>query len=309
MIFDLNVNNYNFNEIQQLFNLELDSEISHEDLKSAKSKVLSMHPDKSKLSSKYFIFYKKAFEILVQYYQSQPNVKIKAVIDDIEVMYDTDNDGRRANEIKKQLEKMDKSQFSKYFNDLYNENMIDKEKLKKRVERNRWFEESLPQTTNVQMSKNINNCIEEFKRRNIGGQICKHSEIQSDNHASGSKIYDDDDDDDDENNSYIYCNPSGKLLFDDLRKVHKNESVFNIDVMSNKQEPLYKNCDDLRSQRVIDENREQTINEFHEYSKVVDKNNIYNRKLIKQKQSDIIKNEEYLKINEQIISKFIRISN
>ena len=151
MIFDLNVNNYNFNEIQQLFNLELDSEISHEDLKSAKSKVLSMHPDKSKLSSKYFIFYKKAFEMLVQYYQSQPNVKIKTIIDDIEIKYDTDNDGRRTNEIKKQLKKMDKCQFSKYFNDLYNENMIDKEQLKKRVERNRWFKELLPQSTNVRM--------------------------------------------------------------------------------------------------------------------------------------------------------------
>ena len=127
----------------------------------------------------------------------------------------------------------------------YNENMIDKEQIKKRVERNRWFEESLPQTAKVQMSKNVNNCIEEFKRRNVGGQICKYSEIQSNNHASGSKIYDDDDVDD-ENNTYIYCNPSSKLLFDDLRKVHKNESVFNIDVMSNEQEPLYKNCDDLR---------------------------------------------------------------
>jgi hypothetical protein len=268
MDFDLNVNNYDFNEILHLFNLKLDSEISQEDLKSAKSKVLSMHPDKSKLSSGYFIFYKKAFEILVQYYQSQPNVKIKTIIDDSEIIYDTDNEGRRTNEIKKQLKKMDKSHFSKYFNDLYNENMIDKEQLKKRVERNRWFKDLLPQSTNVQMSENVDNCIEEFKRRNTGGQICKYSEIQSNNHASGSEIYHDDDD---ENNSYIYCNPSSKLLFDDLRKVHKNESVFNIDVMSNEQEPLYKNCDDLRSQRIIDENREQTINEIHEYSNCLDK--------------------------------------
>jgi hypothetical protein len=79
--------------------------------------------------------------------------------------------------------------------------------------------------------------------------------------------------------------------------------------MSNEQEPLYKNCDDLRSQRIIDENREQTINEIHEYSNCLDKKNIYNRQLINQKQNDIIKNEKYSKMNEQIISKFIRISN
>ena len=69
MIFDLNINNYNFNEIQQLFNLEFDSEISHEDLKSAKSKVLSMHPDKS-----------KSRENLNQKKLSNKNEKLKSTI-------------------------------------------------------------------------------------------------------------------------------------------------------------------------------------------------------------------------------------
>ena len=45
----------------------------------------------------------------------------------------------------------------------------------------------------------------------------------------GSKIYDDDDDDDDD--TYIYCDPSSKLLFDDIRKVHLNESIINAEVM------------------------------------------------------------------------------
>jgi Primase C terminal 2 (PriCT-2) len=45
-------------------------------------------------------------------------VKIKTIIDDSEIIYDTDNDGRRTNEIKKQLKKMDKSHFSKYFNEI-----------------------------------------------------------------------------------------------------------------------------------------------------------------------------------------------
>jgi hypothetical protein len=40
-------------------------------------------------------------------------------------------------------------------------------------------------------------------------------------HGGGEKLYDDDDDD-----SYIQSDPFSKLKFDDLRKVHKDETIF-----------------------------------------------------------------------------------
>lgn len=307
MNFDLNINNYNFNEILQLFDLNVGTEISVENLRTAKSKVLSMHPDKSKLSSEYFIFYKRAFEFIFHYYQSQPTVKMNSIIDNNDIKYDTNCDTRRIKEIKKQLNKIDKTQFNKYFNDLYNANMIDNEQLKKREERNSWFTELSSQNSDVNAHKstNVNTCIEEFKKIKTEEQICKYNGIQCDNHTFGSMIYDNDE----ENDSYIYCDPSSKLLFDDLRKVHKNESVFNIEVMSTEIEANHLNCDELRSQRFIDVNTKQTTEEMQEYSKCLDKKNIYNKKLILQKQNDVIKSEEYSKLNDRLISRFMRISN
>ena len=69
MNFNLEIRSYSFKEILQLFDLNDNQEISIQDMKKAKVKVLSMHPDKLKLSSRYFIFYKKAYEIIAQYYQ------------------------------------------------------------------------------------------------------------------------------------------------------------------------------------------------------------------------------------------------
>ena len=66
---NLDIHMYSLTELLDLFGLTHD--ISMEDLKRAKKKVLMSHPDKSKLDAKYFLFYKKAFEVIVQFYDNQ----------------------------------------------------------------------------------------------------------------------------------------------------------------------------------------------------------------------------------------------
>ena len=63
---NLNINMYSFRELLELF--QLSSKITIEDLKRAKMMVLRMHPDKSRLPPDYFLFYKKAFDLVVNYY-------------------------------------------------------------------------------------------------------------------------------------------------------------------------------------------------------------------------------------------------
>lgn len=59
---DLDIDNYNLTDILNLFRLE--SDFDENDLKGAKKVVLHVHPDKSKLPAKYFIFYSKAYKVL-----------------------------------------------------------------------------------------------------------------------------------------------------------------------------------------------------------------------------------------------------
>ena len=62
MSVDLNIDNYNLDDILKLFKLPLD--FNEHELKQAKQVVLKTHPDKSGLSSEYFLFYSKAYKML-----------------------------------------------------------------------------------------------------------------------------------------------------------------------------------------------------------------------------------------------------
>ena len=63
---DLDINNYNLDDILNLFKIPVNFTESH--LKMAKQIVLKTHPDKSGLPSKYFLFYSKAYKTLYYIY-------------------------------------------------------------------------------------------------------------------------------------------------------------------------------------------------------------------------------------------------
>jgi hypothetical protein len=62
MSVDLDINNYNLEDIVKLFKIPVN--FDEQDLKRAKQVVLKTHPDKSGLDSKYFLFYSKAYKML-----------------------------------------------------------------------------------------------------------------------------------------------------------------------------------------------------------------------------------------------------
>ena len=61
---DLDIDNYNLVDLLGLF--QLDATYGAAGLASAKRIVLKLHPDKSRMDSKYFLFYSKAYKILYQ---------------------------------------------------------------------------------------------------------------------------------------------------------------------------------------------------------------------------------------------------
>uniref|UniRef100_A0A6C0I8Q0 J domain-containing protein n=1 Tax=viral metagenome TaxID=1070528 RepID=A0A6C0I8Q0_9ZZZZ len=65
---DLNIDNYTLDDLYNLFNISFLDESS---LKTAKQIVLKMHPDKSQLDSKYFLFFSKAYKRVYSIYEFQ----------------------------------------------------------------------------------------------------------------------------------------------------------------------------------------------------------------------------------------------
>jgi curved DNA-binding protein CbpA len=62
MEIDLNIANYNLDDLLNLFKLDVDFDLV--DLKSVKKKVLKFHPDKSGLDKEYFLFFSNVYNIL-----------------------------------------------------------------------------------------------------------------------------------------------------------------------------------------------------------------------------------------------------
>ena len=61
---DLDLENYSFDELITLF--KLSRNFTTRDVKKAKKIVLQTHPDKSGLPKEYFLFFSKAYRIVVQ---------------------------------------------------------------------------------------------------------------------------------------------------------------------------------------------------------------------------------------------------
>ena len=62
MDIDLNIENYDLNDLLQLFKIDFD--FVAEDLKRVKKTVMQTHPDKSGLDKKYFLFFSAAYKII-----------------------------------------------------------------------------------------------------------------------------------------------------------------------------------------------------------------------------------------------------
>lgn len=68
---DLNIDNYSLDDLLNLFNITAGETIDENTMKKSKQIVLKMHPDKSNLDSKFFIFFKQAYSRLLQVYEFQ----------------------------------------------------------------------------------------------------------------------------------------------------------------------------------------------------------------------------------------------
>ena len=65
---DLDVDNYSLDDLYNLFNISNNNSnqvLDEHSLKGAKQIVLKMHPDKSQLDSKYFLFFSKASRVIL----------------------------------------------------------------------------------------------------------------------------------------------------------------------------------------------------------------------------------------------------
>jgi hypothetical protein len=217
---------YSLEDILSLFGIS--DQLTPLDIRRAKHYVLQTHPDKSGLPSEYFLFYKKAFEQLILFYQQSerekkkvPTVNPDYIVDlDIEIV-----DSSAKTQIRKTIGEMSPQAFQQKFNEIFENTMVDN---KPDPRKNDWFvkEEPLYETdfgdTNpAAISQRIQNI-----KSNMIASIVPSSELEHIHNSSssyGSRLYEEDTE-----NKYVSCDPFSKLKYDDLRKVHKDQTILSV---------------------------------------------------------------------------------
>lgn len=128
---DLDITNYTLNDLYKLFYIK-NNKIDIDELKNAKKIVLKMHPDKSKLDAKYFLFFSAAYKKLYSIYEFQNKNINKKTYSTEYGTYNCATNLSENNEVlnslfEKNKELEDPKQFNKWFNQQFEKHKIENE--------------------------------------------------------------------------------------------------------------------------------------------------------------------------------------
>jgi hypothetical protein len=306
---NLNVEMYSLQELFRLFDIERYDNLSIEELKRAKKKVLMTHPDKSNLPAEYFLFYKKAFDIVIRFYDSQNRQNQK--MDDETTRYKSDDyRGGNTKQVIKAIDELSKKEFHSKFNQLFEENMTQKPDTRK----NEWFSNIEPEfniSENVN-SKNMGVVFERIKETQSGMVLYKGVENMT--HSIGTKLYDDDMDGNGNGNehgngggNYICSDPFSRLKYDDLRKVHKDQTVFAVSERDFQKVPQYTTMD----QFVMERGRQNLtpIEKEHAERMLSEQTRHYQQQIQQKEYLSELRTQKNIEKNKSVLSNFLRLGN
>jgi hypothetical protein len=290
---------YSFKELLDLF--QLDYKMTIDDMKRAKMMVLKMHPDKSRLPPDYFLFYKKAFDMIVQYYND--SVKINTEVPTEEQVYQTnDTDKRVAKTVHKTMNDMGQNKFQDKFNQLFEQHM------KKPVRNtNDWFKNNDPlyQFDNISSVSGLAGAVESIKQKNAA--IIQYNGVQ--NMSSGGPAFGNlyDDEENDTSNTYVTCDPFSKLKFDDLRKVHKDQTVLAVSESDFSKMKTYGSIDQLQRER--GSMQVQHVDRS-ESEKILDqREQLLRQQILAKQHAANLRSMEYSEKNKSIMASFLTLTN
>ena len=227
---DLNLENYSLEDLYRLFNID-STQLTEESLKMAKQIVLKMHPDKSRLDSKYFLFFSKAYKRLYGIYEFQNKSLLKQYKG--EEFFIESNKDVLDNMFERNKEFKEPKNFNKWFNESF-----EKHRLENPVEHGYgdWLK-SNDDFIDIRENVTKGNMNEIFEQKKKQIQALSVYNGISDNHSSmlgGSLL----------NNDESFTTDS----YTDLRQAY-TETLIPVTQEDYNKMPKYRNISDYKNQR------------------------------------------------------------
>lgn len=297
---NLDIQNYSFHEIMELFELDIDN-VTVDDLKRAKRKVVMIHPDKSKLPKEYFLFYKKAFDIVIRMYGNMQKVSQK--VENQEYFPEmSESSFGNTKQMKHTLNSIPQETFQKTFNKMYETH------VKKPIdtERNNWFsqEESM-YNHHVSNPNQMNSALEQVKQQQQS--IIKYQGVVSMQSNCHSNSFYEDDSHNDEETEYMSSDVFSKLKYEDVRKVHRDQTVFNISESQYDNIPKYRNVQEYEHARNV--NNIKPMEQTQATLMIQEQERILQEKMKRKQYQSELNSIKYADVNKQVMSNFLKIQN
>jgi hypothetical protein len=300
---NLDINTYSLEEMFSLFDLTYD--LTEKSMRAAKMKVLMIHPDKSRLPSEYFLFYKQAYEVILDIYKEKNKMNVAPMTKTVYVPEVSASSGignaQDTTVSAKHFENAKGGKFNDKFNELYETNMT------KKVDQSKhdWFkkEDSLHDFSGKSVnSKNMGEVINEVKQKQaamtVYGGVKEMRQV-----GFGTSYYETEDD----SVTYAECDIFGKLKFDDVRKVHRDQTVFTVSEKDYANVPQYKTVDQYINER--DKSRGPTMSKEDSNTILEKQQREYEQIMMQKQQRDLLLRREYDNKQKTVQAAFMQIGN
>ena len=225
----------------------MDINFAENDMKRVKKKVLMMHPDKSGLDKKYFLFFSGAFKILHSVYKFREKANVN-MNEEVEYLVE------RSDENQELVDKLRDKYTTKDFNEWFNKE-FEKIKVKNEYE-NGGYGEWLKDEDEIEVCNNRNEMNEmiDKKKRDLRSLV-SYNGINEFNNSGFNDLANNKPE---EYSSGIFS----KLQFEDLKKAHV-ESV--IPVTEDDYKERYSSMEDIKLKRQNQKLNPLTEKEGREY--------------------------------------------
>ena len=298
---NLDINTYSLDEIFGLFDLNYN--LTEDSMRAAKKKVLMIHPDKSRLPANYFLFYKQAYEIVLNIYKQKSkfndgaNNAPQQYTPDVEQHASIGNNGAPPADAN-----ISKKFSNTKFNELYDQNMV----RKTDTSRFDWFRRDEPVMDDFSKRqvnpKNMGSELEAIKQKQAALQVYRGVQEMNASGQSGTSYFEEDD-----GAEYVSSDVFSKLKFDDLRKVHKDQTVFAVSESDLNKRVQYKSVDQFVRDR--DGGNQAPLSKI-EAAQLLERQQKEKEQLIMNKQHrDFMLQKEYESKQQAVRAAFLQLRN
>jgi hypothetical protein len=174
--------------------------------------------------------------------------------------------------------------------------------IKQDATRNEWFtkDEASYKVDGEVNKQNMGQMFEQMKEQQNMNVVARYRGVENLVVGSGSKLYDEDDSDE-----YVVCDPFSKLKFDDLRKVHKDQTVLAVSEKDYQKVAHYSSMDQYKQAR-----GQQTLTplEKHEAERLLSmQEKQFQQRIMQKEYQSNLRTMEYEQKNKTVLSSFLQL--